>query len=122
MSPRASRLLFWLPRVMGMAIVVFLSLFAFDTFENLHGFAEIALGFAVHLIPAAIALAILLIACRWEVTGALLFAIAAALYATSVLPRHPSWALVIALPLLLIAALFFADWMVRLRPRHYAAH
>jgi len=49
-----------------------------------------------------------------------LFAAVAVLYAFKALPMHPSWALFISVPLLVIAGLFFTNWLKRSELR--AAH
>lgn len=49
----------------------------------------------------------------WEWAGAALFAVAGALYAIRMLPRHPGATATIALPLLVIAGLFLANWVKR---------
>lgn len=107
------RLLYWSPRILAAAFAVFLSLFALDVFNEAHGFWHTALALSIHLIPAAIVLVILAIAWRWEWIGAALFVLAAAFYAWYVLPRHIGWVGAISGPLLVIAALFLADWMER---------
>jgi len=113
MSHPAARLLFWSPRILAILFVVFLGLFATDTFNQGHSFWYSVLAFCIHLIPALIATAVLIVAWRWELTGAALFSLAAALYAFRVLPRHMNWAMTISGPLLLIGALFLANWIER---------
>jgi hypothetical protein len=120
MSYAARRLLFWSPRILCIGYSIFLSLFALDVFNENHGFTRIALALTVHLIPTAIVVAVLIAAWRWEWIGAALFTLVAAIYSAQVLPRHPSWAATIALPLFVIAALFLVNWIKRsdLRPAH----
>jgi len=113
MSPVARRLLFWAPRILCIAFAIFLSLFALDIFEEGHCFGQIALALLIHMIPTFILLAVIFVAWRWEWAGAVLFAAAAALYAAKVLPKHPSWAAIISVPLLVIASLFLANWLKR---------
>jgi len=67
----------------------------------------------IHLLPTAVLAVVLAVAWRWEWVGAVLLAVAGALYAIKVLPQHPSWAASIALPLLVIAGLFLANWLKR---------
>jgi zinc transporter ZupT len=106
-------LLFWSPRILSIGFAVFVSLFALDVFQEAHGFRQTALALSIHLIPTAIIVAVLLVAWRWEWVGAVLYAAAAGCYMWRVLPAHPSWALVIAGPLLVVAALFLANWIWR---------
>jgi hypothetical protein len=113
MSGHAMRLLFWSPRILAIAFAIFLSIFALDVFNESHGFWQTALALLIHLIPAAIVVAALIVAWRWEWTGAVLFTAAAAAYMAKVLPAHLDWALIIALPLLVIAGLFLVNWLKR---------
>jgi zinc transporter ZupT len=118
MSPFARQLLYWSPRILCIAFAIFLSLFALDVFSEGYGFGETALAFLIHLIPAGIVVAVLLIAWRWEWIGAVLFTAAAAIYGVPQLVRHPSWVLGISVPMLVIAGLFLLNWIKRseLRP------
>ena len=111
---RSSRLLlYWSPRVLGVAVVLFLSLFALDAFQEGLGPWRAALAFLIHLAPAALVAAVLALAWRWEWLGAALFAVAATLYATRMLPRNPIAVLLISGPLVLLAALFLVGWLKR---------
>ena len=116
MSRVTARLLYWSPRILSLAFAIFLSLFALDVFNEIHGFWQTVLALSIHLIPAIVILAILLVAWRWEWIGAGLFSLAAVYYAVTMLSRNLNhWAAVIAisLPLLVIANLFFAGWLQR---------
>ena len=120
MSLIGRRLLFWSPRILCLAFAVFLSQFALDVFNEGYSFLNTIRALMIHLIPAAIIVAALLVAWRWEWTGAVIFPAAAAFYSVRVLPRHPSWALIMSVPLVVIAGLFLANWLKRseLRPSH----
>jgi hypothetical protein len=122
MSRCLTSLLYWSPRVLGIAFALFLSFFALDVFREAHGLWSILSAFSVHLIPAAIVSAVLVIAWRHEWVAAVLFALAAAFYAWTVLPAHLDWALLVAGPLAVIAGLFFLNWVERgkLRARRFA--
>ena len=67
----------------------------------------------IHLIPTAVIIVVVIAAWRWEWVGAGLFTLAAVFYAWTVLPRHVDWAVIMAVPLLVIAALFLANWIER---------
>ncbi len=120
MSRTGKRFFFWSPRILAILFALFLGIFALDVFHEAHGFWHIALAFAIHLIPATTVVLMLAAAWRWEWMGAVLFAVAAALYAHQVLPGHPDWAAIISIPLLTIAALFLADWFAGRRA--HSAH
>jgi hypothetical protein len=124
MSRIGAGLLHWSPRILSLAFALFLSLFALDVFQEFHGFRLMVLAFLVHLIPALVIVAILAVAWRWAWIGAVLYLLAADYYAWSwtIPPRHVHWAPIAGIsgPLLVMAALFLADWLERpaLRPAH----
>jgi len=119
MNKISRRTLFWAPRVLSMAFIAFLSLFALDVFDEGYGFWKTLLALAVHLIPAFILIAILVLAWHWEWVGAALYAAAGMLYVVQVWSRslRPTikltWILMIAGPAFVIAALFLANWLKR---------
>jgi hypothetical protein len=118
MSDLSKRVLFWTPRILSIAYVVFLSIFAMDVFEEHLGFWLTVQHLTMHLIPSLALLAVLILAWRWEWIGALFFAVAGLIYiywlATVARPVAPAvrlnWALTIAGPAFLIAVLFLVDW------------
>lgn len=79
--------LFWAPRVLSIAFIAFLSLFALDVFGEGYGFWKTLLALKLHLIPSLVLIAVLVLAWRWEWIGAVLFAAAGMLYVILVLPR-----------------------------------
>ncbi len=112
MSGAGRRILFWLPRMLGIAFAVFLSLFALDVFGEGAGFWATAAAPGMHLIPTALVVVALVLAWRWEWIGTVLFGGLAVLYAVTQF-RHPSWILTISGPLILIAVLFWVGWRRR---------
>ena len=115
------RTLFWAPRVLSIAYIAFLSMFALDVFGEKQGFWGTLLALTMHLIPTFVLIAGLLLAWRWEWIGATLYAAAGMLYVMWVLwvPRPLSaaikltWIVTIAGPVFVIAALFLANWLKR---------
>jgi len=114
------RWLFWAPRVICMAFAIFLSMFALDVFGEGHGFWKTLLALLIHLVPVYIVLAVLAMAWRWEWIGAVGFAGLAMWYAQRNWRHHPIWVVQIAGPVLVIAMLFFFNWLkheeLRARP------
>ena len=110
--------LIWSPRVLSIAFIAFLSLFAMDVLEEHLGFWPTVEALAIHLIPCFILVAVLILAWRREWIGALLYGAAGALYAIWTLsgPRAVPistrlvWIVVIAGPAFLVAALFLLSW------------
>jgi len=119
MTEFSRRALFWAPRALSIAFIVFLSLFALDVFGQGYGFWKTLLALTRHLIPSFVLIVALVLAWRWEWIGAALYAGAGALYITWVM-RHripPTtklvWILMIAGPAFVIAALFLVNWLKR---------
>jgi hypothetical protein len=114
-----ARALYWAPRVLSIAFIGFLSLFALDVFNGAYGFWKTALALTMHLIPSFVLIGALVLAWKWEWIGAALYAAAGVLYLVWVsgrpVPDHIklSWVLTIAAPAFLIAALFLANWLKR---------
>jgi hypothetical protein len=111
------RMLFWAPRALAIAYIAFISMFALDVFSEGHGFWEILLALTMHLIPTFVLIVVLILAWRWEWVGTTFYAAAGLLYIIWVL-QHPLsaaikllWILTIAGPVLLVAALFLANWL-----------
>lgn len=119
MTERWRQLLYWAPRVLCIAYALFLGVFSLDVFGEGYGFWKTLLALAMHLIPAAIVVAILVVAWRREWIGAVLFAAAAVFYTLWALQRplpvmvKLSWILSIAVPVFAIAALFLVNWLKR---------
>ncbi len=112
MNAPLRKALFWTPRLLGIAFIVFLSLFALDVFGEFHGFWQVTAALLIHLVPSFIVAAVLIISWKWEWVGALLFSAAAAYYAAMNL-RHPNWVLTISGPLFVVGMLFLASWLGR---------
>jgi hypothetical protein len=100
----------WLPRILSVAFIVFLSLFVFEVFTGHQGSA-IFLNFFFALVPAGIALIATIIAWRWKLAGAISFFIIALAYVWMVgLGRDWSWYASIFGPATIIGILFLLDW------------
>ncbi|MCJ7467949.1 MAG: hypothetical protein MUO53_14805 [Maribacter sp.] len=67
--------LYWLPRILGILAILFISLFAMDSFGPRLTFWQQLGGFLMHLIPSFLLLALLLVAWKWEYLGGVLFII-----------------------------------------------
>ncbi|NMB61783.1 MAG: hypothetical protein GYA18_05525 [Chloroflexi bacterium] len=67
------KFLYWLPRVIGIGVIIFYSLFALDVFDGESNLGEMLLGFLIHMIPAFILIAVLLVAWKWELLGGILY-------------------------------------------------
>jgi len=114
MNNNWKRMRYWTPRILGILVTVFVSLFALDVFGEGYSFWETVVALAMHLIPTAIILIILAIAWRRERIGGFLFIVLGMLYIT--LFWDPSrWLayLIISGPLFLIGVLFIYNGCYR---------
>lgn len=67
------QILFWMPRILGILFVLFLSMFALDVFVEGYTFWQTVLALLIHLIPTFILVIVLVLAWRWEWVGAAAF-------------------------------------------------
>jgi hypothetical protein len=104
----------WAPRIVGLGLATFLSLFALDVFADGRGLISTTVAFAMGLVPALIVLATVVVGWKHEAFASAVFAGLTVFYALSA-RDHPSWILIVSGPLAIVGALFFASW--RLRPR-----
>lgn len=108
---KTSKIVYWLPRILSVAFVLFLSLFAFDIFEEYRGWQAV-LGFFIHLLPSFVLLAVVLVSWKYDMVGAIAFLGFAAFYVLMVgFDRPWSWYAGISGPAALVGILFFLSWL-----------
>jgi hypothetical protein len=105
-------ILYWAPRAFCVLFALFLVLFALDVFRDRKTVRPKNSADWVHLLRAIVVVGMLVIAWRWEWAGAALFATGAVWYLI-VERRNLAGVLTISGPLLVVAALFLADWLLR---------
>jgi len=119
MAALSKRVLFWTPRLLSIAYIIFLSLFALDVFGEGYSFWKACLALVIHLIPAFALTVALILAWRWEWVGAAVYATAGTVYVITVLPLRMapavkfSWIVTIAGPAFLLATMFLLNWWKR---------
>ena len=101
-------LLLWSPRILGIAVALFLGMFALDAFSEGEAFLEALPHFFLHTIPALVVLAIVAVSWRWEWVGAAACVALAVLYAVSV--QRWDWIVTISGPLFVVGSLFLWSW------------
>lgn len=117
MNSTARRVVYWAPRILGIALAAFLGIFALDVFGMPGGFWLKTAALLMHLVPTAVVLLALWIAWQREWIGAVIFPLMAVFYVASTWGRfHWATYAAIAGPLLLLGLLFWIDW------RHRATH
>ena len=102
-----NKIVYWFPRILSIAFVLFLSLFALDVFGEYSGWQTI-LAFLIHLLPSFILLAVILVAWRYDLVGAVAFLGFAVFYIFMVGFNRPwSWYVGISCPAAIVGILFF---------------
>ena len=74
MKPK-NTILYWTPRIICIIAILFISLFALDSFDSDLSIWKQLGAFAIHLIPSFILLTFLIIAWKWEFIGGIIFLI-----------------------------------------------
>ena len=69
------KIIHWLPRILCILAILFISMFALDAFESGPSIWQQIGAFFMHLIPSFILLLILIIAWKWEFIGGIIFTI-----------------------------------------------
>jgi hypothetical protein len=72
---RSVRVFHWLPRILCPIMILFISLFALDSFDSGMSVWQQLFGFFMHLIPTFILIALFVIAWKWELTGGIIFSV-----------------------------------------------
>jgi hypothetical protein len=75
---RTTEIVHWIPRVLCILVILFISMFALDSFDPRLTLWQQIGGFLIHLIPTYILVALLVVAWKWELTGGILFVLLAA--------------------------------------------
>jgi len=111
MNITGKRVLFWTPRILGILFAIFVSMFAFDVFDQGYGVWRTILALLINLVPAYLVIIALIVAWQREWLGAILFIALAVLYVVWGWGRQSLVAyLVIAGPLILVGGLFLLNW------------
>lgn len=115
MTTTLKKTLFWTPRVAGILFVLFISLFAFDVFEEGLGFWGTLVALFMHLLPSILLALAVYIAWKREWAGAILFIGWAVWYVVFFLDRGFPWvayAVIAGIPAV-IGLLFLSGWVWR---------
>jgi hypothetical protein len=109
-SPRLSKVIHWAPRIAAILIIFFVTLFSLDVFGQ--GTLLEQLGaFVMHSLPSIFMIVLLVFAWRRPVVGFVAFLIAGVIFLRFVIfGFNLGHFLLFSGPLLLVSALFYADW------------
>ena len=120
MEKKVNRFIYWTPRILSIAFLLFLAMFSLDVFDMELGFWETVLGLFMHNVPVFILLIALLISWKHEIVGGVAFVLAGILYIImifmNVFRNSFEWYMVlmvltIAGPAFLIGILFIINWL-----------
>jgi len=110
------KVILWLPRLLCIGAILFVSMFALDAFEPGMPFGQQILNFIMHLIPSFVLLLLLWIAWEKPYLGGILFAVAGIVmspfvYTLNYNRTHSIWIsssiiLMITVPFIVIGILF----------------
>src|SRR5690606_10288344 len=109
MKEGSLRILTWTARVLGVAVAVFIGIFALDAFEPGKPIGRALVDFVIHLTPSLALLLIVALSWRRAWIGGAAFMALAIVYAVSVSGR-PDWVLAISGPLAAAGVLFLWSW------------
>ena len=101
--------LLWIPRMLAMALALFLAMFAMDVFVEGKDYAETIGDFVIHLIPSFCVVVVLVIGWRRDGLAALGFlALAVAYFIALSGWRHPAESFLLTLPPVGVSLAFYA--------------
>jgi len=113
---KGNKFIYWAPRILSIIFILFLSLFSLDIFDMNLGFWGIILGLFMHNIPSIILIALLIVAWKYDIVGAIAFISAGILYIMLLLTSSNfelfmlSWILLISLPCFILGILWILSW------------
>lgn len=111
------KLFYWLPRILSVAFILFLSMFALDVFSSYQGWAVI-LPLLIHLIPSFVLLLLTLIAWKYELVGTTIYLGFAVFYVFAAgFDRPWSWYAFVSGPSALLGILYFVSYKTRGKTR-----
>jgi hypothetical protein len=113
---RLARLIYWSPRIAGVLIILFISMFALDVFSEGHSLGEMLLGFLMHMLPSIVMAIVLALAWRWEWVGFVAFLVAGLFFLRSMIfnpLQGLGTFLLFSGPMFVIALLFGVNWLWR---------
>ena len=115
----SGKLLHWTPRILVILAILFVSMFAFDSFSSERTFWQNAGAFLMHLVPSFVLLGILIVAWRWEKIGGIILMTVGIVFSVSVFilnykRNHSFWmslliVLMLCIPFVVAGVLFIVS-------------
>jgi hypothetical protein len=109
------KIIYWLPRILSIGFILFLSLFSLDVFSEYSGW-NVVLPLLIHLIPSFVLSGVAIIFWKYDLVGTVVFLGFAIFYIFMVgLNRPWSWYAAISGPATIVGILFFINWWLQRR-------
>jgi hypothetical protein len=109
------KIIYWLPRILSIGFILFLSLFSLDVFSEYSGW-NIVLPLLIHLIPSFVLLGVAMISWKYDLVGTAVFLGFAIFYIFMAgLNRPWSWYASISGPAAIVGILFLINWWLQRR-------
>ena len=122
---RSITIFHWLPRIIAILAILFIGLFALDSFDPKLSFIDQIKGFLIHLIPNFVLIVILIVAWRWEYIGGVIFTaiglgLSPFLFSMNYSNNHSVWISLgilaaITLPFIIVGLLFIYSHFLKKR-------
>jgi hypothetical protein len=112
---RSSGLVVWTPRILGIVVSLFIGMFALDAFSQGQPVLAALGDFAIHLVPALVLLALVVLSFRREWIGGVAFVGLAIVYALTMSRGRLDWMVIISGPMAVVGGLFLWSWFHRRR-------
>jgi hypothetical protein len=111
MKTESHRFIIWLPRIVNLALALFLSIFSLDVFEEGYSIGKLILALLMHLLPSLALIILLGVSWKRPQAGALVFPLLALSYAW-ISRNNLSAIAAIGLPLLITGLLYWWSYRV----------
>ena len=114
-TPNKKGIVHWIPRILSIGFILFISLFSLDVFSEYSG-AAVIVPLIMHLLPSILLLAVVLISWKHDLIGAVAFLGFAILYILDVGFGRPwSWYVGLVIPSAFVGILFLVSWIIKKR-------
>lgn len=80
----SSKILYWVPRILCILTILFVSMFASDAFSPQNTVWQNIVSLFMHLLPSIILIIVLVIAWKWELVGGIILTIMGLAFSTGV--------------------------------------
>ena len=108
---KAKKVLFWLPRILAIIFILFISLFSLDSFSTSDPFWKELIGFLIHLVPIYLLIGLLILSWKYKRIGGILYVVLAIIFTIFFdTYEHIFSFLFISLPVLIIGLLFIYSY------------